>query len=233
MQKKLHIKILKSLWRVLTINLTDKIIDYIEENKVSSTEIADILNKTGEINRRIRPLINRLRAVGKVYYAPSFNESNWYTHYFLQSAPKKHIIYVEGINCADRALYGSLVAKYALLYKQSKGIITDGFVRDAHTLIKEEYPIWCWGTTPIGCFKTDTGIDKEYYEKRKQELDGSIIVADDSGVVLVKKEQLTETFLQDLKKIEEQEDIWFDCIDRLKYSTFETVCLRKYENDQK
>jgi len=211
------------------VDIIDEIIEYIEENRVSTTEIADVLNKTGEVDFKASSITPRARAVGKVYYAPAFNESNWYTHYFLQDAPKKHIIFVEGVNCGNRAIFGSLVAKYALLYKQAKGLVVSGNLRDVHTLIKEQYPIWCWGTTPIGCFNKDTGMDKEYYEQRKQELEGAIMVADDSGVVVVKKEQLTKEFLQGLERIELQEDIWFDCIDRLKYSTYETVCLKKYE----
>ncbi len=192
-------------------------------------EVADVLKKTGEVDNRLRSITPRARAVGKVYYAPSFNESNWYTHLFLQDAPKKSIIYVESINCGNRAIFGSLVAKYALLYKQAKGLVVSGNLRDVHTLIKEQYPIWCWGVTPIGCFNKDLGIDQEYYEKRKEELEGSIMVADDSGVIIVKKDQLTKEFLKGLENIEVLEDIWFDCIDRLKYSTFETVCLKKYE----
>lgn len=213
-------------------HLIDEILEYIEENKVSTTEIADVLGRSGELDRRLHSLIPRSRAVGKVYYAPSFNVSNWYTHYFLQDAPKKHIILVEGVNCEERALFGSLVAKYALLYKQAKGLIVLGNIRDVHSLIKEEYPIWSFGRTPIGCENYDAGIDQVYYEKRKQEFDGSIIIADDTGVVVVKKEQLTIQFLEGLKNIELKEDIWFDCLDRLKMSTFEIVCLKKYENDK-
>jgi len=215
-------------------DLTDEIIEYIEENKVSSTEVADVLKKTGEVDIKLSAIVPKSRAVGRVYYAPAFNESNWYTHYFLQNAPKKHIIYVEGVNCGKRAIFGSLVAKYALLYKQARGLVVSGNLRDVHTLIKEEYPIWCWGRTPIGCVNTDTGIDEEYYNQRKKEFEGAIMIADDSGVVVVKKEQLTEDFLNGLKHIEEQEDIWFDCVDRRKFSTFETVCLKKYlkENEK-
>lgn len=211
------------------MDIIDEIIEYIDVNRVSTTEIADVLNKTGEVDSKLRSLTPRARAVGRVHYAPAFNESNWYTHYFLQDAPKKYIVYVEGVNCGNRAIFGSLVAKYGILYKQAKGIVVSGNLRDVHTLIKEQYPIWCWGTTPIGCFNKDTGIDKEYYEKRKKEFDGAIMIADDSGVIVVKREQLTREFLDGLAKIELQEDIWFDCIDRRKYSTFETVCLRKYE----
>ena len=216
----------------MTADLTDKILHYIEINRVSSTEVADALKKSGELDPKLSPLMPKKRAVGRVYYAPSFNGSNWHTHYHLQAAPLDHIIYVEGINCAEKAIFGALVAKYAILYKQARALIVSGKVRDGHTLLKEEYPIWSWGLGIIGCANTDNGLDEEYYRKRKQELEGAIIVADDSGVVLIKKDQLTAGFLKSLEEIELQEDIWFDCIDRLKYSTFETVCLKKYKNEQ-
>jgi regulator of RNase E activity RraA len=211
-------------------SLACKILEYIEQNRISSTEVADVLGKTGEIDSRLKPLIPRIRAAGKVYYAPSFNDSNWYTHFYLKDAPPCHIIYVEGVNCG-RAIFGSLVAKYAILYKQSKGMVVSGKLRDAHTLIKERYPIWCHGVSPIGCYNTDNGINSEYYAARRDELDGAIMVADDSGVILINKHHITEDLLQGLIDIERQEDIWFDCIDRLKYSTFETVCLKKYEEN--
>lgn len=207
---------------------TDEIIHYIEINRVSSTEVADALKKSGELDSRLKPLISKKRAVGRVYYAPSFNGSNWYTHSFLQDAPLDHIIYVEGVNCAEKAIFGSLVAKYAILYKQARALVVSGKVRDAHTLVKEEYPIWAWGVGIIGCVNTEEGFDEEYYKRRKKELDGAILVMDDSGVVLVRKEQLTKEFLDKLAEMELQEDIWFDCIDRRKFSTFETVCLKKY-----
>lgn len=214
------------------MDLTERIIDYIEKNRISTTEIADCLGKTGLLDNKLKPIVPRKRAVGKIFYAPSFNGSNWYTHYFLENAPENHIILIEGNNCENKSIIGSLVAKYALLYKKSHAIISLAPLRDAHELIKEEYPIWAYGFSPIGLVKTNEGINQEFYEKRKSEFDGGIIVADDCGVVLVKKEQLTEQFLTSLKEIEEQEDIWFDCLDRLKYSTFEIVCQKKYLNNK-
>ena len=65
---------------------------------------------------------------------------------------------------------------------------------------------------------------------RMENVNGSIMVCDDSGVVIIPKEQITEDMLQKLIAIEEQEDIWFDCIDRRKWDTFDTVCLKKYKN---
>jgi regulator of RNase E activity RraA len=57
---------------------------------------------------------------------------------------------------------------------------------------------------------------------------GAIAVCDDTGVAIIPKEKHTEDFIDKLKWIEEQEDLWYDAIDRKKLSTFKTVCLKKY-----
>ena len=44
---------------------------------------------------------------------------------------------------------------------------------------------------------------------------------------------MTESFLGDLERIERQEDVWFDCIDFRKWDTYETVCLKKYQGNEK
>ena len=104
-------------------------------------------------------------------------------------------------------------------------------MRDAHRLIKEKYPIWCKGFTPVGCFNTEneTPMNPEIVKDRMNRIDGAIMVCDDSGVVIIPKEEINEEFYQKLIDIEEQEDIWFDCIDRRKWDTFDTVCLKKYK----
>ena len=54
------------------------------------------------------------------------------------------------------------------------------------------------------------------------------MVCDDSGVVMIPKDKIDEHLLTRLDFIEFQEDIWYYCVDTLKMSTFETVCLKKY-----
>lgn len=78
--------------------------------------------------------------------------------------------------------------------------------------------------------KNELPMDDGIIKTRKRDVDGSVIVCDDTGVVLIPKDQLTEEFYGKLEAIEEQEDIWFDCIDRRKWDTFDTVCLKKYKD---
>ena len=54
------------------------------------------------------------------------------------------------------------------------------------------------------------------------------MVCDDSGVVMIPKDKIDEKLITKLEFIEYQEDIWFYCVDTLKMSTYDTVCLKKY-----
>ncbi len=214
----------------MTESIAHKILEYIKINRVSSTEVADALNKTGELDSQLRILIPGSRAVGFVHYVPAVHGSNWHTHLYLSDTPKDSIVLIDAQDCDGKAIFGALVAKYAILYRQAAGIVVTGLIRDVHQLIKERYPIWSYGYTPIGCINEEVPFDSVAFEERKSQYDGAIIVADDTGVVIIRKEQLTEDFYKRLEFMEEQEDIWFDCIDRLKMNTFETVCLKKYKH---
>ena len=51
-------------------------------------------------------------------------------------------------------------------------------------------------------------------------------------MVIIPKELHNEDFMEKLVAIEEQEDIWFDRLDRKHENTFEIVCEKKYLKEQ-
>lgn len=208
----------------------DKAIKLIESNKISTTEVADVLGKQGQIDG-VYPLNKGMFKVGEVKFIYAINNSNYEVHEQLARMDdlEDKILFVYNVNC-DRSIFGDLVSKYILLYKRAKAIVINGKMRDAHTLIKENYPIWLQGISPIGCVNKVNGpaIDSSTYDELKEKYDGSIMVCDDSGVVMIPKDEINEELIEKLNFIELQEDIWFYCLDTLKMSTFETVCLKKY-----
>jgi regulator of RNase E activity RraA len=209
--------------------MQDKIISLIKDNRISTTEVADVLGKTGCIEN-ILPVNRGQFFVGELVFVYALNNSNWEVHEQLHELNVENkIVYVHGINC-DRAIFGDLVSKYILLYKKAKAIVVNGKVRDAHTLIKEKYPIWATGVSPIGCtnVKNDKSVGEELYRTLKAKYDGGILVCDDSGVVLIPDEKIDETLIEKLNFIEYQEDIWFFCLDTHKMSTYEIVCQKQY-----
>ncbi len=211
----------------------DRITSKIKRNRISSTEVADCLGKTGDVPG-VLPLNYGHFRVGRVRWTYALNESNWEFHRQITDVGEGEILLVEPFNCNDRAIFGSLVSKYLILYQQVAGIVVQGYLRDIPHLRKENWPIWCFGGTPIGCFnrENEADLDPALIRERREYYNGSIAVCDDSGVIIIPKDRINEEFLEKLDWIEEQEDIWFDCIDRLKWNTYDTVCLKRYQGQK-
>lgn len=214
-------------------NIADKIVEYLQKNRVSTTEVADCLGKSGAIESV--QAVNRGHYVAaKVKWVYAHGESNWGVHEQICDLLEGYIVFVDVFDCKNRAILGELVTKYILLYCGCKGLVVKGNVRDAAALIKENYPIWCEGFNPIGCFnkKCDNDIAEEVKLQHKKYYDEAIMVCDDCGVVLIPKEYHTEEFYRKLENIEKQEDIWFERLDCFKENTFEIVCQKKYLLDE-
>ena len=213
------------------MEIKEKIIDFIRRNRVSTTEVADCLGKSGVIEN-VMPINNGHFKVGTVKWVYAHAESNWDVHEQVISTEENNVVFIEAFDCKHRAIIGELVCKYILLYKQASAIISNAKFRDAGALLRENYPIWCTGFTPVGCFnvKPEKDLDIDIIADRKLKYDGAIAVCDDCGVVIIPKELHTEEFYNKLVKIEEQEDIWFNRLDYYKESTFDIVCLKTYLN---
>ena len=211
------------------MSIIEKAISLIQDNIISTTEVGDVLGKTGQIEG-VKALNTGQFKAGEVAFIYAINNSNYEVHKQLAEKDiRGKILFVYNVNC-DRAIFGDLVSKYILLYKGAKAIVVNGKLRDAHTLIKEKYPIWCTEVSPIGCVNRQNGpeIDPKLLQELKDKYDGAIMVCDDSGVVMIPKDKIDEKLLTKLEFIEFQEDIWFYCVDTLKMSTYDTVCLKKY-----
>lgn len=208
-----------------------KIIDYIKRNRVSTTEVADCLGKTGAL-AGIMPINKGHFKVGEIKWVYAFDNSNYTVHEQIRDTKEGDIVFIEAFDCGERAIIGDLVSKFILLYLQAQAIICNTKFRDAAALLKENYPIWCTGFTPEGCFNTrpTQDLDESIKKEHQEFYEGSIAVCDDCGVVIIPKKYHTEEFYKKLEAIEEQEDIWFDRLDHYKENTFDIVCLKKYLN---
>lgn len=215
-------------------DIKTQIINLIERNRISSVEVADALGKTGVINGP-GILTPGKFCVGEVQYIYGHSETNWPIHEQGEKLRDGGILFVDTFECNDKAAFGDLVSKYFILYKRMQGLVVNGLIRDAHTLRKENYAIWSLGTTPLGCSNVNIESPPHVVEeakKRKQYFEGSIMVCDDSGCTMIDKEMITEETLKKLEFMELQEDIWYYCLDTLKWSTYETICLKKYLTDK-
>ncbi len=214
------------------MDYSDKIIKFCKKNRVSTTEVADALGKSGVI-ANVLPLNNGIYRVGRVRCVYTSNNSNWEVHEQIKNVNPEEIVIIFAKNCdEDRAIIGDLISKFVLLYKQASAIVVNGKVRDAARLMKDRYAVWSKGVSPLGCFNKPLGSFPTDETKHINQLyNHGVAVCDDGGVTVIPNKRLNEDILNRLQRIEMQEDIWSFCLDTLKWDTKKIVCDKDYLNE--
>lgn len=206
----------------------NKIIDYIRKNRVSTTEVADALGKSGVLGK-VAPITNDHHVVGRIRCIFTAHHSNHDLHEQVRKVKEGEIAMIFTHDCEEHAVIGELISKFLLMYRGAAAVVVDGWVRDASALRRERYRVWSRGATPLGCFNTPA---LPFPKERKEELlamyEGGVAVCDDGGVTMLKKDQLNSEIYARLERIELQEDVWFYCLDVLKWDTHQIVCAKEY-----
>lgn len=217
------------------MNVKEIIIAYLEKYQVSTEVISDVLGKTGLV-KDVFPLISDRYLVGEIQYFYTHTNSNWPLHEQICNIDKGKICFVDCLFVDDyHAAFGELVSTYIYHKAGAKGIIVRGKMRDLDGIRERGIPVWCKGITPIGCFNfqvTENAEIKRQAKRGRDYYDGAIAVCDNSGVVIIPKDELTEEFIGKMEFLENQEKTWFDCVLNKGWNTYDTVCLKKYINQE-
>ena len=210
------------------------IIDYLEQNPMSTEEIGDVLGKTGLV-KGVFPVTPGQYVVGEIQYFYTHTNSNWPVHEQLRGLQSGKIAFIDTFFTDDYyAVFGELVSTFICEKRGAKGIIVNGNMRDLDGLRARRIPAWCKGITPIGCFNVQVSENNEILRLARhgrEALDGAIAVCDNSGVVVIPKEEINAEFIDRMKAMAEQEKIWFDCVENRNWDTYDTVCMKKYKNE--
>jgi 4-hydroxy-4-methyl-2-oxoglutarate aldolase len=211
-----------------TTPIAQKIVDTIKRNRISTTEVADALGKRGVLDG-LQPVTPDLHCVGIVRPVFTAFNSNYGIHDQVRDLEPDEVVVVYAHACEGRAIFGDLVSKFITLYRRAAAVAVNGLVRDAARLRRERYPVWSTGVTPLGCFNV---LGEPFPAKLEAEIradvEGGIAVCDDGGVVIIPTLELNEAMLEKLDRIEMQEDIWYYCLNVLKWDTKKIVCDRHY-----
>jgi 4-hydroxy-4-methyl-2-oxoglutarate aldolase len=211
------------------MNIKDKILDYLIKNKLSTTEVADAMGKTGVV-KGVSPINKGDYKAGYVRLCFAWDNSNYNVHEQFKEIKEGEIVFICPYKFDDVAVLGEVMAKYALTYNRVKALVVLGKVRDASRLCKEEYPIWSEGFTPLGCNNTkeSSELPGEFQKKMIEKFDRGIAVCDASGVVVIPSKCLDNDMLNRLHLIEIQEDIWNYSLNTLGWNTKEIIADKKY-----
>jgi regulator of RNase E activity RraA len=213
----------------------NKIVKILRDLDLTTTEIADALNKTGII-----PLcypINKTNKndeikIGFVRIMFAANGSNWEVHEDVDKIKNNEIPVIFTENCHGRAIIGELVARYMVEKKGANAVVIHGLVRDLKSLIENNLPVWSMGVTPIGCVNS---ISVRFPLEKRVELEkkynGGIAICDSTGVIVIQQKNFNQEMIDSLVLIKDQEKIWFYCMDELDWDTKKIVCDKAYLNE--
>jgi 4-hydroxy-4-methyl-2-oxoglutarate aldolase len=208
--------------------IAQKIIDTIKLNRISTTEVADALGKKGVLPG-LMPVTHDLHCVGTVRPVFTAYNSNYGIHDQVRDVEPGEVVVLFAHECDGRAIIGDLISKFITLYRRASAVVVNGQVRDAARLRRERYPVWSTGVTPLGCYNVQgEAFPSDLEAVIRAEVEGGIAVCDDGGVVIIPAANVNEEMLERLEKIELQEDIWFYCLNVLKWDTKKIVVDRDY-----
>ena len=210
-------------------SFTQKSIEFIEAKNLSSTQVADAINKSGHIPL-CKPINQKQRVVGLAYCCFAANGSNQQLQSELPFIPKNAVVVVFVHNIPENAIFGELVASYIFQKKNAKGIVVHGNLRDAPELLERKFPIWGYGFSPIGVSnKYSIEFPSDLRAELIDKYQNSIIVADSSGVVAIPQSLVGPDLLTKLESIWMREIVWKYCLEELNWNPPDVIVDRIYE----
>lgn len=156
-------------------------------------DISDILNRMYTMSPEIRNQINSQPLVGPALTVKVFPGDNLMVHKALDVAKPGDVVVIDTSGSPRNAVMGDLVATKAK-HRGIAGFIVDGLIRDLPAMQEVDLPVYARGITPFGPLHRGPG-ELNYSVSCGGIVvnPGDIIVADLSGIAVVRREFAEDT----------------------------------------
>jgi len=166
--------------------------------------VGDCLGRGAAMDSRIKGLSHGMKLVGPALTVKVPPTDNLMIHKALTLVKPGDVIVIDGGGDHSWALLGFLIVRTAMKLHVA-GMVVDGAVRDAAEIRRAGFPLFAAGVSPNGPFKEGPGEISYPIQCGGQVVrPGDLIVADDDGIVVVKRE-LGAQCGQQVKEVIERE----------------------------